>query len=61
MAGDALSIADLMLVPHLEFFAMTPEGKTILAPYPRLRAWLERMQERESMGKTSWEQLSKAA
>jgi glutathione S-transferase len=61
VAGDSLSIADLMLVPHFEFFSMTQEGRAILAPYPRLSAWLERLQERDSMKKTGFEYLSKAA
>lgn len=27
MAGDALSLADLMIVPHLAYFAQTEEGR----------------------------------
>jgi len=61
VAGPGLSIADLMLTPHLEFFAIAPEGVTLLEPYPRLRAYLERMQARPSMKATSWERLKQAA
>lgn len=61
VAGDEISIADLMLAPHLEYFSISPEGVTVLAPYPRLTAWLKRIQERPSMRNTSWEKLKQAA
>ncbi len=51
LAGDRLSIADLMLAPQLDFFAETPEGKSLLAN-TRLEAWLARMNERPSMQAT---------
>jgi glutathione S-transferase len=61
VAGDDISLADLMLAPHLEYFAMSPEGVTLLKPYPRLRNYLARLQERPSMHATSWEKLKQAA
>jgi glutathione S-transferase len=51
LAGDRLSIADLMLAPQLDFFAETPEGKSLLQE-TRLQAWLARMNERPSMQAT---------
>ena len=48
LAGDHLSIADLMLAPQLDFLAETPEGKSLLAG-TRIEAWLARMNERPSM------------
>ena len=48
---NRLSIADLMLAPQLDFFAETPEGKSLLAK-TRLEAWLARMNERPSMQAT---------
>ena len=48
LAGDHLSIADLMLAPQLDFLAETPEGKSLLAG-TRIEAWLGRMNERPSM------------
>ena len=51
LAGDELSIADLMLAPQLDFLAETPEGKALLAG-TRIEAWLERMNERPSMQAT---------
>jgi glutathione S-transferase len=51
LAGDHLSIADLMLAPQLDFFAETPEGKSLLDE-TRLKAWLDRMNDRPSMRST---------
>jgi glutathione S-transferase len=51
LAGDRLSIAELILAPQLDFFAETPEGKSLLAE-TRLQAWLARMNERPSMQAT---------
>jgi len=58
VAGDGISIADLMLAPQMEFLAMTPEGVTLLEPYPHLKAWLASMQERPSMQATTWKKLT---
>jgi glutathione S-transferase len=60
-AGDALSLADLMLAPPVEFFAMIPEWSLLGAPHANLVAWLKRMQERPSMKATTWERLSELA
>ena len=43
MAGDALSLADLMLAPHLEFVPHFAEGAAMLAPHDNLRAWIDRI------------------
>ena len=51
LAVDALSIADLMLAPQLDFFAETPEGESLLAE-TQLKHWLARMSERPSMRAT---------
>ncbi len=48
LAGDQLSIADLMLAPQIDFLAATPEGRTMLAG-TGLEAWLARMNARPSM------------
>lgn len=60
LAGDALSIADLMLAPQLDFFAATPEGRDLLAGTV-LVDWLARMNERPSMRKTQRPEQLKAA
>src|SRR5262245_7050222 len=51
LADDRPTLADLMLAPHLDYFAMTPEGQSALAPHPRLRDWQQRMATRASVAR----------
>ena len=51
-AGDAISLADLMAVAHLDMVPATPEGAELIAGSPLL-AWLDRMAERDSVRRTS--------
>ncbi len=51
LAGDGFSIADAMLAPQLDLFAMTPEGASLLAG-TKLSAWLSRMKTRPSLRAT---------
>jgi glutathione S-transferase len=48
MAGERISLADLMVVPLLYYLARTPEGETLLAGYPSLSAWMRRIETRQS-------------
>jgi glutathione S-transferase len=48
LAGDRVSLADLMVIPILHYFSRVPEGKAPLAEQPALTAWIERMRERQS-------------
>ena len=48
LAGDALTIADSFLLPHLLFFGRTLEGGKLLAKAPGATAWLARLCERPS-------------
>ena len=57
MAGDALSLADLLLAPHLSMFVQAPEGAQILQEHDNLRGWLERIEARPSMRATTWDSL----
>jgi glutathione S-transferase len=60
IAGEALTLADLHLGPHLDLFAQTPEGAQMLAD-TRLLAWLERLRARPSFEITTWDRLAAAA
>lgn len=60
MAGEAVSIADLMAAPQLDYLAATPEGGELLAG-SALLGWLGRMRERPSMAATTPERLREAA
>jgi len=48
LVGDRLTIADSFLLPHLLFFARTPEGEQMLARTPATLDWLARMMARPS-------------
>ena len=60
LAGSSVSIADLMLVPHLEYFRATPEGTELLKG-TSLDGWLTRMTMRASMQATRAERLKQTA
>lgn len=59
MAGDAISLADLMLIAHLDLFLVTPEGAEILRGSPLL-GWIERMRARPSVQTTDTVKLMAA-
>jgi glutathione S-transferase len=60
-AGDALSLADLLVAPAMSFFTATPEWKELGAPHANLVAWLTHMEARPSMQATTMERLTEMA
>ena len=60
-AGDALSLADLLVAPAVAFFTMTPEWAELGVPHANLVAWLDRMESRPSMKATTWERVAAMA
>jgi len=48
MARERISLADLMVVPLLYYLARVPEGVAPLAEHPSLRAWMRRIEDRQS-------------
>jgi glutathione S-transferase len=60
-AGEAISLADLLLAPQIGFFTQTPEWSVLGAPHPNLVAWLSRMESRPSLKATTWERTSEMA
>jgi glutathione S-transferase len=48
LAGERVSLADLMVIPLLHFFSRLPEGEAAIAEHPSLRPWMRRMEERQS-------------
>ncbi|MFA6113212.1 MAG: glutathione S-transferase family protein [Sphingomonas sp.] len=58
MAGERLSLADLMLAPQLALFPDCAEGQDILGRYPGVTAWIDRMNARPSMIATTWDRLN---
>jgi glutathione S-transferase len=60
-AGEAMSLADLLVAPAVDFFTQTPEWADLVAPHLSLVGWLERMEARSSMKATTWERVSELA
>jgi glutathione S-transferase len=60
-AGEAISLADLMLAPAVEFFTIIPEWSVLGTPHANLVSWMKRMQDRPSMKATTWERVAELA
>ena len=60
-AGDALSLADLLIAPQLDFLRETPEWAALAAGNGALARWLDRMNARPSMVATTWERVAAMA
>jgi len=54
VAGEAISLGDLILAPQLVFLQWSPEGRMLLAKHRNLAGWIDRMNARDSMRKTHW-------
>jgi glutathione S-transferase len=52
LAGDRLSLADLLLIPVYDYFAQIPEGQKTLAKGPNLQRWWDTVRSRPSVQKT---------
>ena len=48
LAGDRVSLADLMVIPLFYFFGRLPEGEAPLSEHANIRPWMRRMEERQS-------------
>jgi len=48
LAGERISLADLMVIPLLYYLGRVPEGEALLAERPGLRPWIRRMEVRQS-------------
>jgi len=57
-AGEAFTLADIVLAPQLDFLAQTPEWDALTAVHGNLRAWLQRVQDRPSFIATTWERVT---
>jgi glutathione S-transferase len=49
LAGGTFSLADIRLIPHFNWFRLTPEGETILAGKSKLTQWFQHVSERPSI------------
>jgi glutathione S-transferase len=48
LTGENFSLADIRLMPHFDWFRVTPEGETILAGKSKLAQWFQHVSERPS-------------
>ena len=48
LAGERISLADLMVAPLFYYLSRLPEGEAPFADNPSLKPWLRRMEERQS-------------
>ena len=53
LVGDAISLADLHLVPIYDYVSKTPEGENILQSTSGLRRWWDGIAARDSVTKTT--------
>jgi len=59
--GGRLSLADVMLAPHMDFFTGIPEWKELSGGHGNLQMWIARMNDRASMQATTWPKVSEMA
>lgn len=60
-AGAAVSLADILLACHVDFFLGTPEWDHLSPGRPAVADWLERMNERPCMARTTWALVAEMA
>ena len=48
LAGERISLADLMVIPLLSYFSRVPEGAAPIAEHPSLGQWMARIEGRQS-------------
>ena len=60
-AGEAASLADMLIAPQMAMFVYAPEWELLTGAHPNLRAWLQRMNTRPSFKATTWERVSEVA
>jgi glutathione S-transferase len=56
-AGDQVSLAEMMLVPQIDFMAQTPEWIELTAALPNIVAWFARASARASFEATTWDRV----
>jgi glutathione S-transferase len=61
LASNDLTLADLMVAPHMDFIAQTPEWELLTQDRRNLVAWLARMNARKSSQETTWERVAAMA
>ena len=61
LASQGVTLADLMVAPHMDFLAQTPEWKVLTRGRSNLIEWLARMNERKCLRLTTWDAVVQLA
>ena len=61
LASQRVTLADLMVAPHIDFLAQTPEWTALTRDRSNLIEWRGRMNERKCMQLTNWEAVAQLA
>lgn len=61
LAGEQVSLADILLASHMDFLAQTPEWAPLTAERANLPAWFARVSARQSLQATTWERVAQMA
>jgi glutathione S-transferase len=61
LASQQVTLADLMVAPHMDFLSQTPEWSLLTRGRSNLIDWLGRMNERQCMRLTSWDAVAQLA
>jgi glutathione S-transferase len=56
-AGDQISLAEMMLIPQMDFMSQAPEWSELTAALPNIVNWFERASSRPSFRATTWESV----
>ncbi len=59
--GPKVSLADVLVAPHMDFFTGIPEWNDLTGGHENLQRWIARMNERPSMQATTWPKVSAMA
>ena len=61
LMSEQPTLADILVVAHLDFLAMTPEWRSLIDGAPALAPWFERMRAMPGFQATTWERLTAMA
>ena len=61
LAGESLTLADLMTAPQVDFLTGAPEWRPLTEGRANLVEWIERMNARASMQATNWPRVTELA
>lgn len=61
LAGETVTLADILVLGHMDFLSQTPEWEALAGDRPKLVGWLDRMNARPAARATTWERVAELA